>query len=103
MTVASYTSATGELYLVESFQYYHFGAWDTEDDFNDVDMRGEVAILSRNVKIEGTDEDAWGCQILTTDIMDYQDGSLVTRRGITIFESVEVAQCSQRDTSRAAV
>ena len=103
MTVASYTSATGELTLVESFQYYHFGAWDTQADFNGVDMRGEVAILSRNVKIEGTGEDAWGCQILTTDILDLQDGSLVTRRGVTIFESVEVAHCSQRDTSRAAV
>jgi hypothetical protein len=72
MTVNSYDSFTGYLDFEagQSFSYYHFGAWDTETDYEGVDMRGEVAILTRNVVIEGTGEDAWGCQILSTDMMD---------------------------------
>lgn len=90
MTVVSYNDLTGQLVLLEPFEYYHFGDWDTKSDFEGVDMRGEVAILTRNVVIQGTGEDAWGCQILTTDMLDYEDNNLVTRRGVTVFDSVEV-------------
>lgn len=30
-------------------------------------MRGEVMILSKNIRIVGNDTDAWGCQIVTSD------------------------------------
>ena len=63
-------------------------------------MRGEVAILTRNVVIEGVDQDGWGGQVLTTDIFE-TTGNF--RYGLTVLDSVEIRNCSQRDTDRAAV
>ena len=33
-------------------------------------MRGEVAILTRNVVIEGTTDNDIGCQVVTTDVLE---------------------------------
>ena len=63
-------------------------------------MRGEVALLSRNVIIEGEDTDGWGGQILTTDSLEANN---VFRYGETVLEYVEVRNCSQRNTERAAI
>jgi len=41
-------------------------------------MRGEVMLLSRNIKIKGNDTDAWGCQIVTSDFVE---GNLEQRIG----------------------
>mmetsp|Transcript_22262 Transcript_22262/g.16721 ORF Transcript_22262/g.16721 Transcript_22262/m.16721 type:complete len:269 (-) Transcript_22262:1359-2165(-) len=60
-TIATYDADTGRATLVEALTGYHWGAEEsTEDDYG-VDMRGEVFLLSRNVKIQGYDNDAWGC------------------------------------------
>lgn len=41
-------------------QYYHWGAEkSTKEDFA-VDMRGEVMLLTRNIKIVGEDVESWG-------------------------------------------
>jgi hypothetical protein len=41
---------------------YHFGAAEsTASKYSGVDIRGEVLLLTRNVLIEGNDEEAWGC------------------------------------------
>jgi len=35
-------------------------------------MRGEVALLSRNIIVKGHDAgDQWGCQIITSDAFDW--------------------------------
>lgn len=63
-------------------------------------MRGEVVLLSRNVKVVGEDNDTWGGQITVSDIVDEED---VERNGEIIFDSVEIFNCSQRNTQKAAI
>jgi hypothetical protein len=42
-------------------KFYHWGAAiSTAEDYNGVDMRGEVLILSRNIKVVGQDIESWG-------------------------------------------
>ena len=53
LTVLSYDDATGVLTLTSEFKHYHFGADDTTADYQGLDMRGEVGILSRNIVIKG--------------------------------------------------
>jgi len=87
-TVVSFDSGTGVLTLETPLKNYHWGAAvSTAEKYNGVDMRGEVVSLSRNIKIIGERIDDWGCQILTSDIME-MDGSF--REGKTSMDSVEV-------------
>ena len=61
MEIASYDSSTGEVTFTEGTKWYHFGqATTTGDDYSGVDMRGEVVLLSRNVRVIGDDTDSWG-------------------------------------------
>jgi hypothetical protein len=62
--IVGYDSDTGIVTLDQNLTYYHFGAEKSTGDnnnFGGVDMRGEVILLSRNIKITGTDTDGWGC------------------------------------------
>ena len=60
--VQSYDNSTGLVTLNSSLNYYHFGAAvSTASKYSGVDIRGEVLLLTRNVLIEGYDEEAWGC------------------------------------------
>jgi len=63
-------------------------------------MRGEVILLTRNVKVVGEDADGWGGQILATDMFE-SNGAW--RKGQIIFDNVEVENCSQRNTFKAAI
>ena len=54
-------------------------------------MRGEVIMLTRNVKIIGQDVDTWGGQVVVTDIMDV---SGTEYNGQLIIDNVEVYNCS---------
>lgn len=54
-------------------------------------MRGEVYLLTRNVKISGEDIEAWGCQIVTSDFVEI---SGVIRKGMTYINSAEIYNCS---------
>ena len=90
------------LIVREAFSFYHFGQEDsTAGDYNGVDTRGEVRLLTRNVKVVGHDDgDNWGGNVLTTDRMEF-DGTV--RLGTTQFDSVEVSKCSQENTYNAAI
>lgn len=91
----------GLITLDEPLTYYHWGAGSsTEKSHNGVDMRGEVVLLSRNVIVEGEDFDAWGGQIMATDMFE---ASGAWRKGSIAFDSVEVRKCSQRNTYKAAI
>ena len=60
--VKTYDNSTGLVTLNSSLDYYHFGAAEsTASKYSGVDIRGEVLLLTRNVLIEGYDEEAWGC------------------------------------------
>lgn len=63
-------------------------------------MRGEVILLTRNVKVVGEDADNWGGQVLATDMFE-SNGAW--RKGKIIFDHVEVDNCSQRNTFKAAI
>lgn len=63
-------------------------------------MRTEVLLLTRNVRIVGDNTDAWGGQILTGDFIE-GDGTF--RNGRTYMDNVEIYNCSQYDTYKAAL
>jgi hypothetical protein len=67
-------------------------------------MRGEVGILSRNIVIKGDGVDDWGGQVLTTDSLELSSvGESVFRYGETVLEYVEIYNCSQAWSERAAL
>jgi len=63
-------------------------------------MRGEVLLLTRNVKIDAEDIESWGGQIVITDTIE-PDGKM--RLGHAIFDNVEIYNCSQIDTFKRAL
>lgn len=93
--------AGGLITLDQALDHYHWGdGLSTAADYNGVDMRGEVILMTRNVKIVGEDADNWGGQILATDMFE-SNGAW--RKGKIIFDNVEVENCSQRNTFKAAI
>ena len=76
-TIDNYDSDTGELTLTTSFSFYHWGQEDSTFESHGVDMRGEVVLLSRNIRIDGNDVDGWGCTILNTDLDDVSKTPIV--------------------------
>jgi len=104
--VSNYDATTGLVTLNTPLNYYHWGAnSSTAPDYNGVDMRGEVLLLSSNIRIMGEDIESWGCQIVTSDSVevDPATGAIVTRTGSAIMDSVEIYNCSQVDTFKAAI
>ena len=67
VVVEDYDPNSGLLEVVEPLTGYHFGAADSTEEQYDVDMRGEVLLLSSNVNVTATDEDDHGCHIWVTD------------------------------------
>ena len=66
--IQTYDNLTGKVKLTETLKYYHWGDFSsTEGDYNGVDMRGEIVLLSRNVRIVGNDSDEWGGTIVTSE------------------------------------
>lgn len=57
-TIVSY--AGGEILLDEPLDFYHWGDAESTGEKYGVDMRGEVLLLSRSIKIHGEDRDGWG-------------------------------------------
>lgn len=90
----------GVLTLDHAAEYYHYGAaTSTGSGYNGVDMRGEVLLLTRNVKITSAGSSNWGCNFFSTTSW----GSTMTgSTGSTLLDNVEIKNCGQRDTDRAA-
>ena len=94
--------------LTESLIYEHYGSEDaTDSGTEDIDIRAEVLHLSRNIIIQGTNEDKWGAHLVTAHNVDsgFVNGELlsVERKGNAIIDHVEFVNCSQYDTDKAAV
>ena len=82
----------GLLTLDKDLDYYHYGEGaSTADEYNGIDVRGEVLLLSRNIKILGEDNDGWGGQVMVTDMFE-SDGTW--RKGSIIMDNVQVYNCS---------
>lgn len=100
-TINTYDNVTGEITFNTTLSYYHWGqATTTADLYHGVDTRGEVLLLTRNVKIRGQDVESWGGQILTGFMMEED---LTMRFGETHLDNVEVYNCSQIDTMNSAL
>ena len=93
----SYDSSTGDIVLDRALSYDHYGASkSTASKYNGVDIRGEVVLLTRNVRIVGdVVKYAFGCQVITTDFIE-EDG--VFRNGNTLIDNTEIFNCSQYST-----
>lgn len=82
--VESYNNETGEVTLQGKVRFYHYGAPETTaEKYNGIDIRGEVLLLTRNVRVVGEDIWSWGGQIVTTDLMEFDTNTmeLVPRYG----------------------
>lgn len=66
-------------------------------------MRGEVILLTRNVVIDAQDIESWGGQIVTSDTQEMYGSEMIDRTGSTIMRNVEIFNCSQIDTFKAAL
>jgi hypothetical protein len=101
VTISTYDNVTGEITFNTTLNYYHYGRSEsTASLYNGVDIRGEVVLLTRNVKIQGEDIESWGGQISTGFFIETD---LTMRAGQTYFDNVEIYNCSQIDTSKAAL
>mmetsp|Transcript_29264 Transcript_29264/g.28392 ORF Transcript_29264/g.28392 Transcript_29264/m.28392 type:complete len:776 (-) Transcript_29264:1803-4130(-) len=90
--IVSYDSVNGRTELDRELTGYHWGdSASTASDYNGVDMRGEVFLLNRNIRVEGEDQEQWGCQFITSDFIEEDD---VYRAGKTILDNVEIYNCS---------
>jgi len=90
--VQTYDNTTGKITLQSNLDYYHWGqAESTGANFDGVDMRGEVLLMTRNVKIDAEDIESWGGQIVVTDTVE-PDGKM--RFGHVVFDNVEIYNCS---------
>jgi parallel beta-helix repeat protein len=109
--IVSYDSETGEVEADRELEYDHYGRDEsTADLYNGLDIRGEVLMLTRNVKIQGnhavipqfvTDEEMlWGGQLVIGWMIE-QDFTM--RYGSLEMDNVELFQLSQADTPKAAI
>jgi hypothetical protein len=103
--VNTYNNVTGEVTFNSSLKHYHWGAAEsTGSKYNGLDIRGEVVLLSRNIIIAGEDTETWGGQVVTSDTLELGgDGEMKLRAGQTIMHNVEVYNCSQKNSEKAAV
>jgi len=71
VTIDTYDASKGIVTFTEKLKFYHWGApTSTAAKYNGIDMRGEVIMLSRNVKIVGNDTGEWGGQVVVSDTLE---------------------------------
>ena len=90
------TSGVVTVHQNHTLNYYHWGAQkSTGDKFGGVDMRGEVIMLTRNIKILGEDIESWGGQIVTGDTAEISSsGRIKERVGSLYLDWVEMHNMS---------
>ena len=97
-------SSTGitKLKLNKPINYYHSGSRLTINDYL-VDMRTEVALISRNVKIT-TNLNGWAGSVLINDYLDeLVEADPIFRTGKADLSNVYFDQCGQLDTNLACL
>lgn len=86
--------------LTEPFEHYHFGGESTAADFSGVDMRGEVVLLTRNVRVVAEESNDWGCAILTSEIINFDQ---TIQFGELKLDNVEIYRGGQDDTYKSGI
>lgn len=106
-TITSYDAGTGVAKCAKALKGYHYGAGSSSTADYGVDMRAEVWLMDRNVKIQASlDEighvlqEPWGCQVLVADFREPTD---TKRKGSLNLDNVQVYNCSQKMTSKGAI
>ena len=107
-TIVSYDTGSGEIECTTKLEGYHYGASSaTVDGDYEVDMRSEVWLMNRNIKIQASLDDIgyilkepWGCQII---VSDFREPTLVQRKGFLNLDNVQVYNCSQKMTYKGAI
>ena len=90
----------------KGLQFNHYGSANPiNTEYGYLDMRAEVGVLSRNIKIIGANDSDWGCRVLTAryQVFDSDTNSLVFIEGNSIIQGVEMNGCGQRDTLHGAL
>ena len=97
-TVESYDPISGYLIVNQTLSFYHFGATDSTFEKYGVDMRGEVALINRSIKITASLDDIspylgrpWGCRIL---VADFFEPTMTQRQGSLNMDNVEIEYCA---------
>lgn len=72
-------------------------------------MRGEVALLNRNIEITASQNDIshtlrepWQCRILISDFFE-NNNDMTHRTGVLMMDNVSVYKCSQKFTWKSAI
>jgi hypothetical protein len=83
-------------------KFFHYGHKTYLNNKNgNLDMRGVVALLTRNIKIVGEDVDGWGFRVLITKYKDFI--KKVNYYGFTELHGVELFNGGQLDTLNAGI
>jgi len=102
--IETYDNETGALTINTTLNHYHWGQdADPAPHFNGIDVRCEVILLTRSVKIVGEDIEGWGGHILTGDTVELDGTEIKNRVGHLVLDHVEVHNNSQIDTFNSAI
>ena len=91
------------LTLDAPLKHLHYGAA-ALDVVNgvEIEIRAEVALLSRNIKIRGSaTSDEYGCHVLVSSLVD--EAMMAAYVGHAELDHVEIANCGQYETTRHAL
>mmetsp|Transcript_29621 Transcript_29621/g.95059 ORF Transcript_29621/g.95059 Transcript_29621/m.95059 type:complete len:1807 (+) Transcript_29621:66-5486(+) len=100
--VRTITAVSGQVLTLDSaLTYKHYGAAATQTiSGQTLEVRAEVALLTRNLRIEGTERvTQYGCRVLATSFVD----SSTTHTGKLQMRDVEIFKCGQSGTKRHAL
>lgn len=105
VTISRVIAGSNQIQIKEKFQFDHYGSEETvPTEQGPLDMRAEVGNLTRNIVIESDFEDKWGCTILTHSFVTIAaNKSSSVHQGNLKLHGVEVRNCGQKDTRKAAV
>ena len=94
---------SGAVTLNSTIQYYHFGADATTKttNYGVLDMRTEVALLTRNIIVRGSDEGSWGGRIYVAELYDSDYDYYY--RGRLEIDGIEMKNLSQPNTTYAGL
>ena len=93
-TIKTYTPGSGVVECEETLMGFHYGASESNVPKYGVDMRAEVALLTRNIVITASQGDMshilqepWQCRILVSDFFE-SDADMTHRTGSLIMDNV---------------
>ena len=105
--IASYQPSSGIVTCQEKLKGFHYGDSESTVGEYGVDLRAEVALLSRDIEVRASTDDLgpilrkpWGCRVL---VSDFFEPDLTYRTGSLEMDSVSVYNCSQLFTHKAAI